>query len=71
MERQKKDVHGNGVAQQPGLKSETSGSSGTGGRHEGEPASGSGAMEGQGTFGSGKNGPGMKQSTTGKGPNKK
>ena len=63
-EQQKKDKpDSERVAQQPGLTgSESSGSSGISGRHENEPPSGSGAMEGQGTFGSGENGPGMKQS---------
>jgi hypothetical protein len=64
-EQQRKDnPQSDGVAQQPGNKSESSGSSGTGGRHDkNEQNSSSGAMSGQGTFGSGANGPGMDQSS--------
>lgn len=62
-EHKKDKPTSDGVAQQPGIKSESSGTSGTQGRNENEPPSGSGAMDGRGTFGSGENGPGMKQSS--------
>lgn len=65
--KRKDNPTGDGVAQQPGIHSESSGTSGLTGRNEGEKNVSSGAMDGQGTFGSGQNGPGMKQSSTEKG----
>lgn len=60
-ENKKNKPQSDGVAQQPGIKAESSGTSGLTGKNEGEPNVSSGAMDGKGTFGSGQNGPGMKQ----------